>query len=43
MPSHTTMSEREFASARVFDAPRRLVFQAWTDPKHVAKWWGPHS
>jgi uncharacterized protein YndB with AHSA1/START domain len=27
--------------ARVFDAPRELVFRVWTDPKHVAKWWGP--
>ncbi len=26
---------------RVFDAPRDLVFKAWTDPKHVAQWWGP--
>ena len=26
---------------RVFDAPRELVFRAWTDPKHVARWWGP--
>jgi len=26
---------------RVFDAPRRLVFKAWTDPKRVAQWWGP--
>ena len=26
---------------RVFDAPRELVFKAWTDPKHVAQWWGP--
>ncbi|HEY3057540.1 MAG TPA: SRPBCC domain-containing protein [Chloroflexota bacterium] len=26
---------------RVFDAPRQLVFSAWTDPQHVAKWWGP--
>ena len=26
---------------RVFDAPRDLVFDAWTDPKHVAQWWGP--
>jgi uncharacterized protein YndB with AHSA1/START domain len=26
---------------RVFDAPRDLVFQAWTDPDHVAKWFGP--
>ncbi|HEY5095243.1 MAG TPA: SRPBCC domain-containing protein [Candidatus Eremiobacteraceae bacterium] len=27
---------------RVFDAPRDLVFQAWTDPNQLAKWWGPH-
>jgi uncharacterized protein YndB with AHSA1/START domain len=28
---------------RVIDAPRKLVFEAWTDPKHVAKWWGPKN
>jgi uncharacterized protein YndB with AHSA1/START domain len=27
---------------RVFDAPRALVFKAWTDPKMLARWWGPH-
>jgi uncharacterized protein YndB with AHSA1/START domain len=27
--------------SRVFDAPRELVFSAWTDPKHLARWWGP--
>jgi uncharacterized protein YndB with AHSA1/START domain len=26
---------------RVFDAPRKVVFAAWTDPKQVAQWWGP--
>lgn len=26
---------------RVFAAPRDLVFQAWTDPEHFGKWWGP--
>ena len=26
---------------RVFDAPRELVFQAWTEPRHLARWWGP--
>jgi uncharacterized protein YndB with AHSA1/START domain len=26
---------------RSFAAPPELVFKAWTDPKHVAKWWGP--
>ncbi|HXN46851.1 MAG TPA: SRPBCC domain-containing protein [Bryobacteraceae bacterium] len=35
-------AEREIEITRVFDAPRELVFKAWTDPKHLAKWWGPH-
>lgn len=26
---------------RVFDAPRDLVFAAWTEPKHITQWWGP--
>jgi uncharacterized protein YndB with AHSA1/START domain len=28
---------------RVFDAPRALVFKAWTDPGRLAEWWGPHG
>jgi uncharacterized protein YndB with AHSA1/START domain len=27
----------------VFEAPRALVFKAWTDPRHVTAWWGPHG
>ncbi|WP_194910789.1 SRPBCC family protein [Catenulispora rubra] len=27
--------------SRVFDAPRRLVYRAFTDPEHLAAWWGP--
>jgi uncharacterized protein YndB with AHSA1/START domain len=26
---------------RVFDAPRALVFAAWTEPQHINQWWGP--
>lgn len=26
---------------RIFDAPRELVWKAWTDPKYVTQWWGP--
>jgi uncharacterized protein YndB with AHSA1/START domain len=33
--------EREVVIERVFDAPRELVFQAWIDPKHLARWFGP--
>jgi uncharacterized protein YndB with AHSA1/START domain len=37
----TSASDREIVATRVFDAPRELVFKMWTDPEHVAKWWGP--
>ncbi len=37
----TDTADREIVITRVFDAPRELVFSAWTDPKHVAQWWGP--
>lgn len=33
----------ELTFTRVFDAPRALVFKVWTDPYHVAQWWGPHG
>ena len=34
-------AEREITITRVFDAPRELVFNAWTDPDQVARWFGP--
>jgi uncharacterized protein YndB with AHSA1/START domain len=34
-------AEREIVLSRVFDAPRKMVWEAWTDPEQVAKWWGP--
>jgi uncharacterized protein YndB with AHSA1/START domain len=34
-------AERELVITRVFDAPRSLVFKAWTDPEHRARWMGP--
>ena len=33
--------ERVLVLERTFTAPRRLVFEAWTDPRHVTRWWGP--
>lgn len=33
--------DREIVISRNFDAPRRIVWAAWTDPKHIAQWWGP--
>ena len=36
----TTPSDREIVITRLFDAPRRLVFEAMTKPEHVKRWWG---
>jgi uncharacterized protein YndB with AHSA1/START domain len=33
---------KEVTLTRVYDAPRDLVWAAWTDPKRMAQWWGPH-
>ena len=33
--------DQQVLITRVFDAPRELVFRAWTDPDHVAQWFGP--
>ena len=35
--------DRELVIARDFDAPRELVWDAWTQPQHVAQWWGPNG
>ncbi|MGH8400218.1 MAG: SRPBCC family protein [Gammaproteobacteria bacterium] len=35
--------EREVTLTRILDAPRELVFKVWTDPQHLAQWWGPHG
>jgi uncharacterized protein YndB with AHSA1/START domain len=39
----TNAVARELVITRVFDAPCSLAFRAWTGPKHVAQWWGPHE
>ena len=31
----------EIVLERIFNAPRELVFKAWSDPEQVTKWWGP--
>lgn len=33
--------DREIVLSRVFDAPRELVYRAWTDPEHIQRWFGP--
>ena len=40
--AENTVSEIErMVVTRIFDAPRELVWKAWTDPKYVMQWWGP--
>jgi uncharacterized protein YndB with AHSA1/START domain len=39
--SADTSKPVELAITRIFDAPRELVFKAWTVPEMMAKWWGP--
>jgi uncharacterized protein YndB with AHSA1/START domain len=34
-------TQREFTVTRVLDAPRELVWRAWTEPEPLARWWGP--
>lgn len=36
-------ANREFLIVRTVHAPRALVWQAWTDPRLLAQWWGPHA
>jgi uncharacterized protein YndB with AHSA1/START domain len=39
----TLPSDLEILLTRVFEAPRRLVFEAVTRPEHVVRWWGPRG
>jgi len=39
----TTTANREIVITRVYDAPRELVFDAWTSTEHLHKWWGPRG
>jgi uncharacterized protein YndB with AHSA1/START domain len=36
-------NEREIIISRLFDASPDSVFEAWTDPEHLARWWGPEG
>jgi len=43
MSTATKKEKPDLVITRVFDAPRELVFKAWTDPKHLAQWFGPRG
>ena len=37
-----SLKKRDLVVTRLFDAPVELVWNAWTDPGHVMRWWGPN-
>lgn len=39
----TAVSDREIVVTRIIEGPPALVFEAFTDPKHLAVWWGPNG
>ncbi len=41
MKQTNDLSERTLTIERTFDAPLKLVWQAWTQAEHIANWWGP--
>jgi uncharacterized protein YndB with AHSA1/START domain len=41
-PEHAT-ADREIVISRVISAPRELVFEAFTQVRHLSRWWGPFS
>jgi uncharacterized protein YndB with AHSA1/START domain len=41
--AQASTADHEIVLSRVFDAPRELVFKAWTDSHHIAQWWGPNG
>lgn len=43
MPDTPTAQDQQILITHIFDAPRDLVFRAWTDPGNVAQWFGPEG
>lgn len=41
--ANQTNNKKELVITRVFDAPRTLLWQAWTEPAQVKRWWGPKN
>ncbi|MCM3656497.1 SRPBCC family protein [Agromyces mediolanus] len=41
--AESATADREIVITRVIDAPRDLVFEAFTEVRHLAQWWGPHG
>ena len=39
----TQVADKSLIITRDIDAPRALVWRAWTEPEHFMRWWGPHD
>jgi uncharacterized protein YndB with AHSA1/START domain len=42
-PAQSATSDREIVISRVIRAPRELVFEAFTELRHLSRWWGPEG
>jgi uncharacterized protein YndB with AHSA1/START domain len=42
-PAQSATSDREIVISRVISAPRELVFEAFTEVRHLSRWWGPEG
>lgn len=43
MPGQLATTDREIVVSRAIDAPRELVFEAFTEVRHLSQWWGPEG
>lgn len=43
MSDTNDLEKRTVTIKRTFNAPVKLVWEAWTDPKHISQWWGPNG
>lgn len=42
-PGQSTTADREIVVSRTIEAPRELVFEAFTEVRHLSQWWGPEG
>src|SRR6201747_1299660 len=42
-PAQSATADREIVITRVISAPRELVFEAFTEVRHLSRWWGPEG
>ena len=41
MPNDESIESKQLVIQREFDAPRSILWEVWTKPEHIEKWWGP--